>query len=341
MIYCIKDWDRHFETHKTRILKHLTFVKLPNRQDGDGYTLLLDHPNGAAHYAAWVALVLVSSRGTHPIGLCSDPALWRRKAPDIERRETPGIERRETPDLAPICHRCRGALIRDSHIGHDGASLARMTRIPAAIFDEALPRLAEIGWLEEAQLETQENQPHGVIRRSSAGKRRTLSAEERQTNAGKRRTYIEQNRTKEEDLDPEIVEGNGGVGEEGTSSLAAPAAPPAIAPLRRRPERFGTRITDDFQVSDAVRTWAKKTVPYLDLDKARDEFVDFWKAKVGIDALKLDWDATFRNRCRVLYEQGRFLVAEGRSNGNNRTGTQLSDDERARQDIAAGFRGSI
>ena len=30
--------------------------------DGDGYTELLDHPDGAAHYGAWIALVCVAAR---------------------------------------------------------------------------------------------------------------------------------------------------------------------------------------------------------------------------------------------------------------------------------------
>jgi hypothetical protein len=44
----------------------------------------------------------------------------------------------------------RGTLVRDNGSPYTAASLARMTRMPVAIFDGAIPRLIEIGWLEVA-----------------------------------------------------------------------------------------------------------------------------------------------------------------------------------------------
>ena len=61
-MYRIKDWDEHFETHKTRILKRLDWVPVPNKMDGDGYTELVDHPDGAAHLGVWLALLLIASK---------------------------------------------------------------------------------------------------------------------------------------------------------------------------------------------------------------------------------------------------------------------------------------
>lgn len=65
--YSISDWQDHFENNRTRQLQFMTWVPIPNRMDGDGYTELLDHPNGAAHFGAWVALVEVASK-CHPRG---------------------------------------------------------------------------------------------------------------------------------------------------------------------------------------------------------------------------------------------------------------------------------
>lgn len=62
MLLRIRDWELHFENNRTRELKSLGWVPLPNRQDGDGYTELLDHKDGASHYGAWVAMVQVASR---------------------------------------------------------------------------------------------------------------------------------------------------------------------------------------------------------------------------------------------------------------------------------------
>lgn len=61
-LYRIADWDEHFENNRTRDLKSMAWVPLPNRQDGDGYTELLDHPDGPSHFGAWVALVQVASK---------------------------------------------------------------------------------------------------------------------------------------------------------------------------------------------------------------------------------------------------------------------------------------
>ena len=58
----IVDWNEHYENNRTRELKHMAWVPMPNRHDGDGYTQLLNHPRGAAHFGAWCALVEVASR---------------------------------------------------------------------------------------------------------------------------------------------------------------------------------------------------------------------------------------------------------------------------------------
>jgi len=110
----ITDWDEHYENNRTREMKRMSWVPMPVKHDGDGYTELLDHPNGAAHFGAWCALVQVAARcGT------------------------------------------RGTLLRDSRTtpqegaeSHNPASLARMTRIPEAVWVEVLPRLVSIGWIE-------------------------------------------------------------------------------------------------------------------------------------------------------------------------------------------------
>ena len=60
--YRIKDWDDNFENSRTRELQQLRYVIMPNKQDGDGYTELVEHPNGAAHLGAWCAIVQVASK---------------------------------------------------------------------------------------------------------------------------------------------------------------------------------------------------------------------------------------------------------------------------------------
>lgn len=105
----VRNWDVLYENNRTREYKKLNWVPIPNKMDGDGYTELVDHANGAAHLGAWLAIVQVASR-------C-----------DV-----------------------RGVLMRDGGRPHDVASLARITRLPREVFDEVLPRLMAIGWLEDA-----------------------------------------------------------------------------------------------------------------------------------------------------------------------------------------------
>jgi len=106
MALAITDWNEHYENNRTREMKYMTWVPMPVKHDGDGYTELLDHPNGAAHFGAWCALVQVAARcGT------------------------------------------RGTLLRSGGKPHDPTSLERITRIPKAVWMEALPRFASIGWI--------------------------------------------------------------------------------------------------------------------------------------------------------------------------------------------------
>lgn len=120
--YRIVDWERHYENNRTRDLVHMSWVPMPNRWDGDGYTELMDHPNAAAHFGAWCSLVQVASR-CEPRG-----SLLRSSRTKV-----------------------RGGS-EESILPHDVISLSRMTRIPELVFDEAIPRLINIGWIEELEI---------------------------------------------------------------------------------------------------------------------------------------------------------------------------------------------
>jgi hypothetical protein len=110
----VRDWNKHFENNRTRELKKLDWVPMPNKHDGDGYSELLDHPNGVAHYGAWCLIAQVASK-------CEE--------------------------VAPKCGG-RGTLLREGAKPYDAASLARVTRGDRKVFEEAIPRLIAIGWLE-------------------------------------------------------------------------------------------------------------------------------------------------------------------------------------------------
>lgn len=71
----------------------------------------------------------------------------------------------------------------------------------------------------------------------------------------------------------------------------------------RKPEPRATRIPDDWsltpELSDIGRLTRREAgLPEIDLRLEAAKFVDFWRAKSGKDATKLDWTATWRNWCR-------------------------------------------
>lgn len=113
-IYRIRDWREHFENNRTKELKRMTWVPVPNKHDGDGFTELLDHPNGMAHYGAWHLILQVASKCDPRGSLLRDGAEGGKTA-------------------------------------HTPQSLARITRGSAVVFSEALPRLLKIGWIETCE----------------------------------------------------------------------------------------------------------------------------------------------------------------------------------------------
>jgi len=67
------------------------------------------------------------------------------------------------------------------------------------------------------------------------------------------------------------------------------------------PRKRGSRIPDQFILSAEMKAWAAEEVPGLDIVAHTREFVDFWRAKSGRDAVKVDWVATWRNWMRKAH----------------------------------------
>lgn len=58
----IKDWDKHYENNRSRALKDVAWIPIPNRHDGEGFSELIEHPDGAAHFGCWILLIQMASR---------------------------------------------------------------------------------------------------------------------------------------------------------------------------------------------------------------------------------------------------------------------------------------
>lgn len=64
---------------------------------------------------------------------------------------------------------------------------------------------------------------------------------------------------------------------------------------QRQQRSRGSRLPSDWKPSEILKAWALKARPDLDLETVAERFRNYWVAKAGKDATKLDWDATFRN----------------------------------------------
>lgn len=80
----------------------------------------------------------------------------------------------------------------------------------------------------------------------------------------------------------------------------------------RTPQR-GTRIPDDFTVTEAMVEWAREKAPGVDGRRETDKFVNYWQAASGQSATKRDWISAWRHW--MLGALDRYPT----SNGNGRT----------------------
>jgi hypothetical protein len=105
------------------------------------------------------------------------------------------------------------------------------------------------------------------------------------------------------------MEGNMEQGRERNN--ASPSAPFSLQQeSRKKGEKRGTRIPENFAVTDEHRRFAQEeNLPNPEAEVGK--FCDYWRARPGKDAVKLDWDATFRNWLRNAAEYSRS--AAGRS----------------------------
>jgi hypothetical protein len=90
-------------------------------------------------------------------------------------------------------------------------------------------------------------------------------------------------------------------------------APSAVAEVAERTSTSkagsrGTRIAADWNPSAATIAWCQQQ--RVDGLAHVDEFRDYWIALPGAKGVKLDWDATFKNRIRQIMNDGRAVPWE-------------------------------
>lgn len=75
-------------------------------------------------------------------------------------------------------------------------------------------------------------------------------------------------------------------------------APVPATTQKTDPQKRGSRLPADWTLPDDWRTWAQVERPDVDAGKESEKFRDYWHAKAGKDAAKVDWSATWRNWVR-------------------------------------------
>lgn len=116
----VTDWESLYETAESRRISDLSWVATPNGHNSVLYCQLLRHPNGMAHFGVWNLILQVASK-------CSIRGLL-----------TYGGDKCPRP--------------------HTATTIADVTRGSEKVISECLPRLLEIGWLEEVEMDGDEYQ---------------------------------------------------------------------------------------------------------------------------------------------------------------------------------------
>lgn len=103
------------------------------------------------------------------------------------------------------------------------------------------------------------------------------------------RTDIDKEKDKDSQLSIDTVE------DDKPAENATPAATPKAT------EKRATRLPDDWKLPKSWGDWALDQFPAMNAEAVRSQaevFADYWRAKGGKDARKLDWLATWRNWIR-------------------------------------------
>lgn len=90
--------------------------------------------------------------------------------------------------------------------------------------------------------------------------------------------------------------------------LAGLNKPEGPSPAVRPPRRRGTRLPEDFAVTPEMVAWARENAPDVDGRIETAQFCDYWWAKSGQTATKLDWVRTWQTWMRKHQQEAGWQV---------------------------------
>lgn len=116
-----------------------------------------------------------------------------------------------------------------------------------------------------------------------------------------------------------------------TSEHETPPAYTKTPPLKKEPKKVlsfrGTRLPENWEPDDDGRAYAAKLG--LDCQAILADFRDYWHARAGPGAIKMDWNATWRTWCRRENEK--------RGNGNGSLHVRASRQQTKPNPLAEAF----
>lgn len=61
-LYRIKDWNKRYENNRSRLIKKLDWIPVPNSHDGEAYARVMARKDAAEVFATWILLLQIASR---------------------------------------------------------------------------------------------------------------------------------------------------------------------------------------------------------------------------------------------------------------------------------------
>jgi hypothetical protein len=113
------------------------------------------------------------------------------------------------------------------------------------------------------------------------------------------------------EISPQMEDGGDNREEVERSEPPPPATTANSTRKTRAVDPKGQRLPSDWLPATAEVEFA--TSLHLDVAKVAAEFRDYWRGVPGTKGRKLDWPATFRNRCRELAGRPAFQKSRGAS----------------------------
>ena len=131
----------------------------------------------------------------------------------------------------------------------------------------------------------------------------------------------------QEGLFPQDSSSDGKSSDEDPSNKRSKTDTPKTKPSASQKGGRATRIPAGFGVSSDMQAWAAVRCPDVDTSLETEIFVNYWQAKGGSSAAKLDWILTWRNWMLKAEQQAPQRTRAPRSNSRGNYSEEAHDDE--------------